>query len=289
MKPKFFGRYLIDKGYVTERQLNEAAVYQMEKVKRIGEIAVEKKYMTSDQVIKVLFEQQKKDKLFGELAADLGFLTIGQLEEALVTQKNNHVFLGQALVEKDILTQEKIDRQLRLFHEEQKSIGGIENIVPENTDYREEIMILVETSVKIFRRMASMLLKPGNGFYRDDVIENQFLISTIDFTGEIGFHFFLNIPRNISLALTENCIGNENREHDDDSMIDCIGEVTNVICGNASSHIHKLRHFLYTPPVRMLRSKIPTWNIKGKKQLVFPASVPLPDGTVEIGIVFDEK
>lgn len=289
MKPKFFGRYLIDKGYITEIQLNEAVAYQMKKVKRIGEIVVENKYMTSDQVAKVLFEQQKKDKLFGELATDMGFLTIRQMEEALAIQKNNHIFLGQALVEKNILSQEIIDRQLGLFHEEQKSIGSIENIIPENTDYRDEILTLVNTSIKIFRRMASLLLKPGNGYYRKDAIENQFLISSIDLTGEIGFHFFLNIPRNISAALTENCIGNQNRQHDDASMIDCIGEITNVICGNASSHIHALRHSIYTPPQRMLRSKIPTWNTNGKKQLVFPASVPLPDGMVEIGIVFNTK
>jgi|GEM_PF-419558 len=287
-KPKFFGQYLIEKGRITNQQLREALEYQHNAVKRIGDIAVIKGFMTLEQVKKVNLEQRRTDKYFGELAISMGFLTPEQLDMIVNIQKHNHIYLGQALIEKKFITEAELRKYLELYHEEQKPISTLDKIIPADFERREEVIHLLDVSVKIFRRMANMLLKLGKGYYQEKKIDNLFLISRVTFSGSLDLQYFMNVPAHVAVTITKNLYGKVDVECDDATICDCIGELSNVICGNASSHLLEMGHKLrITPPESLLRTETPTWRIEESGELlIFPATVPLPAGYIDVGLLF---
>ncbi|MCD6417756.1 response regulator [bacterium] len=286
MTPKFFGQYLLEKGYVTEEQLLNALEYQNSRIMRIGEIAINKGFMTPEEVEQVNLEQRRTDKFFGELAVNMGFLTDEQLEKVINIQKHNHIYLGEALVKLGFLSKGQLKHYLDEFHREQKPIEALKDIIPERLEIGEEVMSILDTAIKIFRRMANLYLKLGKGFFKSTQIENLHLISSVHFTGTLDFNFFLNLPPNVAYTITKNLYGNDNIEYDDEIVADCVGELANVVSGNACSQILEIGQKVYiSPPESIFRRDNKLVEIENDRQvLVFPATVPI--GYLEVGIMW---
>ena len=139
--------------------------------------------MTTEQTEKVNLEQRRTDKFFGELAVEMGFLEPKQLEKVINIQKHNHIYLGEILVELNYITRQNLERHLAIFHEEQMPIASLYKIIPDSFDMRDEVHAILDTGIKIFRRMANLHLKVGKGFLKTTKIENMYLISSLSFTG----------------------------------------------------------------------------------------------------------
>ncbi len=289
MKPRFFGQYLVENGYITEDELADALEYQQKRIMRLGEIAVKQGYMTPEQVEKVNLAQRKTDKFFGELAVEMGFLTEEQLQKIITIQKNNHIYLGEALVEKGYLTREQLERYLEDFHAEQEPISTLKDIIPERLVEWEEVRVVLDVSIKIFRRMANTYLKLGKGFFKARQIENLYLISAVHFAGTVNFRYFLNVPADVASTLTRSLYGDREMVCDDLTVSDCMGELLNVICGNSSSQILELGDRVRIfPPEALLASDFPVLELgEGRQALVFPASVPV--GYLEVGFIWEER
>ena len=291
MKPKFFGQYLLEKGYITAQQLHEALEYHRQRCKRFGDIAVTEGFMIHQQVNNVIIEQRRIDKLFGELAVSMGFLTDEQLETVITIQRNNHIYLGEALVEKVAFTVDELDKYLECFHEEHKPLSNLEKMVPEEFGRREEVVALLDLSIKMFRRMANMYLKIGSGYYKENRVDNLFLMSSVQISGSFKMQYLMNIPAPLAEVITKNLYDNKDMECDKETMSDCIGELSNVICGNSLAQLLNLGHNLQIlPPRPMFRSEVPTLNIEKNEELLsIPASVPLHDGTIDFEILFKKS
>ncbi len=288
MIPKFFGQFLLERGFITEEQLLDALQYQQNRIMRIGEIAVELKLMTKEQVEMVNREQRKSDLLFGELAIKMDFLTADQLERIVTIQQNNHIYLGQTIVEKGYLSQNQMQRLLDEFHEEQKRFWSLGDIVPDRLEIRNELVAILDVTIKIFRRMANMYLKLGKGYFKSQKVENLYLMTFIDFSGSLGINYFVNLPLNVAHAIAQNLYGDEKIELSDTIICDCVGELLNVICGNAYSQllelgrnapIHPPRHFLW----HQMEAIIPK---DARHVLVFPGKVPTD--YLEVGIIWNK-
>jgi len=291
MKPKFFGQFLVERGYITTNQLRDSLEHQQKAIKRIGEIAVEQGFMTTEQAEKVNLEQRRTDKFLGELAVEMGFLTPEQLEVAVTIQKNNHKYLGEALVETGILTTDQVERYLDEFHEEQKPVSSLEKVIPEGLVETDEVFTFLDVSVKIFRRMVGLHLKFGKGYLENKKVENLFLTTMVAFSGTMNFRYFINVPAHVAVAITKNLYRDDNIECDDSTMGDCIGELANVICGNASSQILETGHKLsIVPPEHILKSEKPSIEVdENNPALIFPATVPLPAGYLDIGLLWESR
>ena len=286
MKPKFFGQFLVEKEYITQQQLFEALEFQQKRIAKIGEIAVQKGIMSSQQAEEVNMAQRKTDKFFGELAIEMGYLTREELERIITIQRHSHIFLGEVIVEKGFLTRDKLDRYLAEFHEEQKPIASLVDIIPEQLELHDEVFTLLDISIKIFRRMANLYLKVGKGFFKSTKVNNLYLITSVYFSGSADMRYFINVSKTVAETITKNLYRDNNMDCDDETICDCIGELVNVICGNAHSQILELgqRTFI-SPPEKMLAIDAPVIEIQGERQvLVFPATVPV--GYLEIGVMW---
>jgi len=289
MKPRFFGQFLIDNGYITQQQLFKGLEYQQEHMSRIGEIAIQKGYMTTKEVEKIVLEQRRTDKLFGEIAILTGLLNFNQLETILTIQKFNHLYLGEALVEAGFLTKGQIDMYLSEYHKDQRPLASLAKAIPDELEIKDEVFIMLDIAVKIFRRMANLLLKIGTGNIIEDKVKNLYAITSIHFTGCSDMRFLLNLSKEVADEITKILYNNRDIVCDDFTVCDCIGEVNNIICGNSSSYIleHGKKYYI-SPPGSILSSKEDYFEIQdGKKMVVFPSSVPI--GELEIGIEWTSK
>ncbi len=289
MKPRFFGQFLIEKDYLTQQQLFNGLEYQREHMSRIGEIAIQKGYMTTKEVEKIVLEQRRTDKLFGEIAILTGLLNFDRLETILTIQKFNHVYLGEALVEAGFLSKGQMDMYLNEYHKEQRPLASLAKTIPDELEIKDEVFIMLDIAVKIFRRMANLLLKVGTGNIIEDRVKNLYAITSIHFTGCPDMRFLLNLPKEIADEITKNLYNNRDIVCYDFTVCDCVGEVTNIICGNSSSYIleHGKKYYI-SPPGSILCSNEEFFKIQdGKKMVLFPSRVPIGDR--EIGIEWTSK
>ena len=286
MKPKFFGQFLVEKGYITQSQLLDALEHQQNHIVRLGEVAIKNGYMTTAQVETVNHEQRRTDKFFGELALDMGFLTREQLDKTITIQKYSHIFLGEILIEKGILTHDQTIKYLFEFQEDQKPIASLEDVVPDLHEMRKELMVILDTTIKIFRRMSNIHLKIGKGYFKSANLENLYLISRMYFMGSLNFKYFLNLPPDIAESIAKSLYLNKDRNYDNRVIADAVGELVNVICGNASSQLLEMGHRLtISTPESLLKKDTASIPVHGERHtLVFPGTVPM--GYMDIGLVW---
>jgi len=118
MFAQFFGHYLLNKGIITNQQLQEAMDKQRETRVKLGVLAINQNVMTAAQVDEVHQAQMQKDKRFGEIAVELGYVTEEQIEQLLSSQKSAHLLLGQALLDQEILSYDSFSAALSNFKQE---------------------------------------------------------------------------------------------------------------------------------------------------------------------------
>ncbi|WP_160688967.1 hypothetical protein [Clostridium sp. C2-6-12] len=115
MFTQFFGQYLLNKKYLTPKQLHDGLEYQKETRLKLGVLAVNAGYMTANQTDEVNQAQKKLDKKFGEIAVEMGYLKEDQVEELLSSQKFGHLLLGQALVDKEYMTLQEFEKAIKEY------------------------------------------------------------------------------------------------------------------------------------------------------------------------------
>lgn len=135
----YFGKYLEDKGILTNEQYNAIISDSKNARVKLGLLAVESGYMTSDQADEVNMLQQMQDRRFGDIAVEKGYLTDEQVGSLLKKQGDEYLLFVQALVEKDILTLDGIQKELNAYKKSERftaldveaiKSGDIDKIVP---------------------------------------------------------------------------------------------------------------------------------------------------------------
>lgn len=116
----YFGKYLQDKGVITEAQQKE----MLEEVKssrlRMGLLAIVNGMMTEAQAEEVNQMQQIYDRRFGDLAVEKGYLTNEQVEALLKMQGDQYLLFVQALNDHGYLTLEEIQKELKAYKKDER-------------------------------------------------------------------------------------------------------------------------------------------------------------------------
>ncbi|MEA5089498.1 hypothetical protein [Solidesulfovibrio sp.] len=94
----FLGRFLVERGVVTEAQLEDGLRFQRENNRRIGEVAMDRGALTPGQVLAIRERQRDDPRLFGDIAVRERCLSRRDLDALLFLQKVQHVYLGEALL-----------------------------------------------------------------------------------------------------------------------------------------------------------------------------------------------
>lgn len=135
----YFGKYLEDKGILTNEQYNTIISDSKNAKVKLGLLAVESGLMTEDQADEVNMLQQVQDRRFGDIAVDKGYLTDEQVGKLLDKQGDEYLLFVQALVESNILTLEEIQKELNSYKKSERftaldveaiKSGDIDKIVP---------------------------------------------------------------------------------------------------------------------------------------------------------------
>jgi len=118
MVASIIGSYLIEKGIITNEQLQDV-LYEQSKVRvKLGLIAVAEGLMNGAEADRVNRQQAMQDKRFGDLAVEMGYLTEGQVESLLKKQGNAYMSFAQALADMGLMTIEQLEQCLVDFKDD---------------------------------------------------------------------------------------------------------------------------------------------------------------------------
>lgn len=116
-----FGEIVVDLGFVTPAQIQEAIELQKSGRAKLGQIMIKLKMLSENQVDEILsFQVSDKGmgKRFGDCALELNFITGGKLAEAVRYQTTSKGVFGDILVELGYLTEvqrdEAVKRQMEI-------------------------------------------------------------------------------------------------------------------------------------------------------------------------------
>lgn len=116
----YFGKYLQNKGVLTEKQVLEILEENRTARVKMGLLAVEQGYMSVAQADEVNMLQTMQDKRFGDIAVDKGYLTGSQVEELLKRQGDAYLLFVQSLIEHGYMNLEQIQKELNAYKKQER-------------------------------------------------------------------------------------------------------------------------------------------------------------------------
>ena len=116
-----FGEYLIEKGLITEDQLEDALAIQSAINHRLGTMATMEDIITVAELYDILDRQHMLDKPFGETAKLLKLIKDKQLTELLRRQQREKMKVGEILVGLLYLQKLEMETALDDFFREQRN------------------------------------------------------------------------------------------------------------------------------------------------------------------------
>lgn len=156
LRPKkmHLGEMLVESGFITTAQLQQALSYQEQSGVKLGEALIHLKYVTEQALEKFLTRLRQKIRI-GDKLVESEIITVEQLQTALADQKRTGKKLGQSLAHLGILSEVKFleffSKQLRLPFVDLRKF----NFIPEL------VQLLPETMARRFRSV--VLSKGQNG------------------------------------------------------------------------------------------------------------------------------
>ncbi|MCR5251824.1 MAG: glycosyltransferase [Lachnospiraceae bacterium] len=141
------GARMVEKGLITEEELNRALEYQKDhdlllgealttlgivtsgelaafigrdRSAPIGELLIKEGYLNKEKMNAVLEYQRIHGGRLGSICVEMGFLTHAQLDKVMAGRKRSKTLLGDELLKRGMITREQLDEALEL----QKRTGG---------------------------------------------------------------------------------------------------------------------------------------------------------------------
>ena len=181
----YFGKYLENKGILTNEQYNTILSENKNKRVKMGLLAVEAGLMTTEQADEVNMTQQIQDRRFGDIAVEKGYLTDEQVGSLLKKQGDEYLLFVQALVENDILSLEQIQKEINAYKKTERFTAlDIEAIKSSDIDKIVPIFTRENTLLPIVKDYIALTAR---NFVR--FIDNQFRMEKVETINEYTASF----------------------------------------------------------------------------------------------------
>lgn len=181
----YFGKYLENKGILTNEQYNTILSENKNKRVKMGLLAVEAGLMTTEQADEVNMTQQMQDRRFGDIAVEKGYLTEEQVNTLLKKQGDEYLLFVQALVENDILSLEQIQKEINAYKKAERFTAlDIEAIKSSDID---KIVPIFTREDSILPVVKDYIALTARNFVR--FIDNQFRIEKVELVNEYATPF----------------------------------------------------------------------------------------------------
>lgn len=134
----------------------------------------------------------------------------------------------------------------------------------------------------VFRTMLNLEVTFGKPGVSTDINATYDVSGIIGLSGEVVGTVILSFPRQVACQVASSFAGIEITE-DHEDFADAIGELTNIIAGNAKKDIEGLKVTISLPAVVIGRNH-QIMNTKPTPRLVIPCSTAAGSFVVEVGI-----
>lgn len=114
--PSLFGETVVEMGFVTQDQLEEAIKQQKKGRAELGQIMKYRGTLSDDHVAMVIKFQNSEEgngKKFGDCAVIIGLITDNQRDDAVKYQTTSRGVLGDLLIELGFLTRDQRDEIIK--------------------------------------------------------------------------------------------------------------------------------------------------------------------------------
>ena len=194
----YFGKYLSEKGIITQEDYKK--LYEVTKNSRVklGLLGVESGLLTQEQADEINRIQQLEDKRFGDIAVEKGYLTDEDVSDLLDRQGDPYLLYLQALTEGGYMTFDEIqkelvnyrrDRHITTFDLEAVKTGDIDRIVPiflKSDEIPEFIKEYISLTARNFVRFVDRFFRMGHIEKVDEYSAERYAAQHL--TGEHRFY-----------------------------------------------------------------------------------------------------
>lgn len=167
MFSQLFGKYLTEKGVITEAEYSELIKKQLDARVKLGTIAVADGLLTEEQCDTLNRLQLQFDKRFGDLAVENKMLTEDQVSLLLKKQGNPYMKFLEVILESGKVSVSKVDEYLNDFKAE-KGLADAEMAALKNDDIEALLPTYVFSSKKYVADITGIVVRNINRFVSRD-------------------------------------------------------------------------------------------------------------------------
>ncbi|MCP4605613.1 MAG: hypothetical protein GY847_34685 [Proteobacteria bacterium] len=231
----FFGQFLVEKDIIKEEQLSSALELMKENNRTVFELAAEAGLFDGKDVDQINPTQRLNDFYFSETAIMKGLLTREQVNELLAKQRTINLRIGEAAIKLEYVTGDQVEKALNQYHNEQKEYQQDQEL-PNWITQNPMIKYILDQFPILVIGMAFLPLKLGNGNRWDKGQQFDIQVS-IDLKSDKTLTVTLDVSEPQARGIAKGMFGLEEDEIDKEMMNDIVGELLNIVAGNAKSYV----------------------------------------------------
>lgn len=167
MFSQLFGKYLTEKGVISEAEYTDLIKKQLDTRVKLGTIAVAEGLLTEEQCETLNRLQLQFDKRFGDLAVENNMLTDDQVSLLLKKQGNPYMKFLEVILESGKVSVSKVDEYLNDFKAE-KGFADAEMAALKNDDIEALLPTYVFSSKKYVADITGIVVRNINRFVSRD-------------------------------------------------------------------------------------------------------------------------
>jgi len=167
MFAQLFGKYLVNKGVITDSDYRELIQKQLEVRVKLGTIAVADGLLTEEQAELVNKLQKQFDKRFGDIAIEKGFLTETQVEGLLKKQGSPYMKFLEVLLESGKVTVSQVDTEFAAFQKDSGFSNDDMNALKKD-EFEQLVPIFAFSSKPYITDLVCLILRNINRFVTRD-------------------------------------------------------------------------------------------------------------------------
>jgi hypothetical protein len=243
---KFLGQYLIQQRAITAEQLRQALAHLERSSVPIGQLAVEAGYLSDDDVERFSEEEAATGKPMTELFADLALLTPQQLDELLNVQHKDRQRLGHALVRLGFLSPQQLAVLLRAFDEDQAPYRAGASWLPDDLVSHAAARAILSLLPKLTSSITGVSMRVVRATH--DVDSHPYRASVMS-SGACPLRIELATDRGLARVIARGLTGDSKLDPEEWELTESLGELLNVIVGNAVAAMEESGvHLKLLPP-----------------------------------------
>ncbi len=273
MAVKFFGQFLVEKGFITRENLLEALELQQATNLKFGEMAHAMGLLTSEDIERIHRAQLSEDLRFGDAAEKLGLLTPEQVQQVATRQSNSYLYIGRALVEIGALDADQLERYLREFQSDQAPYRMDHIDIPGDLAHSGLWEICADLTFKMLTRVAQLAHRAGPCRTVERLEPND-VTAALDLAGTAEGRYILSASAGVQAALARAILKQESVADEPPEVLDdTLAEFANIVCGNVAAKGGQLGFHVEIAPPETSRPKDPVDVPDGFVGLLFPIHV----------------